>query len=178
MKNSAIYDVAISFAGEDRPVASEVASGLVLRGLNVFYDEYAEADLWGKDLYVHLTKVYRDNSKFCLMLVSDSYAAKQWTNHERRAAQSRAFSENREYILPLRLDDAQIDGILDTTGYIDLRKKTVEEVVELVVTKVRTFNTQNGIAYVILRAEEVFKNAGIRGPNGEVFSDGAVQVKY
>ena len=100
VKISAIYDVAISFAGEDRPVAGNIASGLVLKGLNVFYDEYVEADLWGRDLYVHLTKVYRDDSKFCLMLVSDSYAAKQWTNHERRAAQSRAFSENREYILP------------------------------------------------------------------------------
>lgn len=171
MKASAIYDVAISFAGKDRPVASDIASGLVTKGLNVFYDEYAEADLWGKDLYVHLTKVYRDDSKFCLMLVSDNYAAKQWTNHERRAAQSRAFSENREYILPLRLDDAQIDGILDTTSYIDFRKKTLDHVVELILTKVRTFNAQNGIAYSILRAEEVFKNAGIRGPNETLFSD-------
>jgi len=117
----------------------------------VFYDKYAEADLWGEDLYVRLTKVYRDDSKFCLMLVSKRYADKQWTNHKRRAAQSRAFSENCDYILPLRLDDAQIDGILDTTGYIDFRKKTVEEVVELVVAKVQTFNAQNGIEYVILR---------------------------
>ena len=177
VKISAIYDVAISFAGEDRPVAGNIASGLVLKGLNVFYDEYVEADLWGRDLYVHLTKVYRDDSKFCLMLVSDSYAAKQWTNHERRAAQSRAFSENREYILPLRLDDARIDGILDTTGYIDFRKKTVEEVVELVVAKVRTFNVQNGLAYAILRAEEVFKNAGILAPNGMAFSDANFQTE-
>ncbi len=171
MKASAIYDVAISFAGEDRHVASDIALGLATKGLNVFYDEYVEADLWGKDLYVHLTKMYRDDSKFCLMLISDNYAAKQWTNHERRAAQSRAFSENREYILPLRLDDAQIEGILDTTGYIDFRKKTLEHVVELVVTKVRTFNVQNGIQYSILRAEEVFKNAGMSGPNETLFSD-------
>ena len=171
MKSSAIYDVAISFAGEDRRVASEIASGLVMKGLNVFYDEYAEADLWGKDLYVHLTKIYHDDSKFCLMLVSNNYAVKQWTNHERRAAQSRAFLENREYILPLRLDDAQIQGILDTTGYIDFRKKTLEQVIDLVVTKVRTFNSQNGIKYSILRAEEVFRNAGIHGLNEMLFSD-------
>lgn len=177
MKISAIYDVAISFAGEDRPVAADIAAGLVLKGFNVFYDEYAEADLWGKDLYVHLTQVYRDDSKFCLMLVSDSYAAKQWTNHERRAAQSRAFTESREYVLPLRLDDAQIEGVLTTTGYIDFRKKTVEEVVELVVTKVRAFNVQNGIAYAILRAEEVFKNAGIRGPNEVPYSDANFQTE-
>ena len=171
MKDSAIYDVAISFAGEDRFIASDIASGLVIKGLNVFYDEYAEAELWGKDLYVHLAKVYRDDSKFCLMLLSKHYATKQWTSHERRAAQSRAFTENREYILPLRLDDAQVDGVLDTTGYIDVRKKSLEQIVDLVVTKVRTFNKENGIKYAIVRAEEVFKNAGIRGPNNSVFFD-------
>lgn len=171
MKASAIYDVAISFAGEDRPLASDIASGLVTKGLNVFYDEYVEAELWGKDLYVHLTKIYRDDSKYCLMLLSNHYAAKQWTSLERRAAQSRAFTENREYILPLRLDDAEIDGILNTTGYIDVRKRPLEQIVELVVTKVRTYNAQNGIQYSVLRAEELFKNAGILGPNDSFFRD-------
>ena len=46
------YDVTISFAGEDRPVAERLASLLVTKGLNVFYDEYERANLWGKDLYV------------------------------------------------------------------------------------------------------------------------------
>jgi hypothetical protein len=171
VKASASYDIAISFAGEDRGLASDIAAGLVTKGLNVFYDEYAEAELWGKELYVHLTKVYRDDSKFCLMLLSTNYAKKQWTSHERRAAQARAFVENREYILPIRLDDAEIDGVLDTTGYIDVRKKSLEQIVELLVTKVRHFNAENGIQYIIVRAEEVFKNAGIRSPNDSDFSD-------
>lgn len=171
VKTSASYDIAISFAGEDRPLASAIAAGLATKGLNVFYDEYAEAELWGKDIYVHLTKVYRDESKFCLMLLSTDYAKKQWTSHERRAAQARAFRENHEYILPLRLDDSEIEGVLDTTGYIDFRKKSLDKIVELLVTKVRQFNSENGIQYAIVRAEEVFKNAGISGPNDSVFSD-------
>ena len=52
------YDVVISFAGEDREIAAAIASNLVIRGINVFYDEYEQANLWGKDLYVHLTKVF------------------------------------------------------------------------------------------------------------------------
>ena len=76
------YDLVISFAGEDRPVAKILADALLTRGITVFYDEYEKADLWGKDLYTHLTKIYRDDSKFCLMLVSESYAVKQWPNHE------------------------------------------------------------------------------------------------
>jgi len=94
------YDVALSFAGEDRAVADSIAETLRAMGVSVFYDEYEKADLWGKNLYDHLSDVYRKRARFCLMLLSKHYAAKQWTNHERQAAQARAFSENQEYILP------------------------------------------------------------------------------
>lgn len=153
------YDVVISFAGEDRSVAESIASNLVIKGINVFYDEYEQANLWGKDLYVHLTKIYRDDSKFCLMIISENYAKKQWTNHERKAAQARAFHENSEYILPLRLDDAEIDGILGTTGYIDYRHVTLERVIDLLTDKVIQYNKDNGIAYQIVKAETVFEKA-------------------
>lgn len=151
------YDVVISFAGEDREVAESIASNLVTKGINVFYDEYEQANLWGKDLYVHLTKIYRDKSKFCLMILSENYAKKQWTNHERKAAQARAFQENREYILPLRLDDSEIEGILGTTGYINFRQVSLERVIDLISEKVIQYNRENGIAYEIVRAETVFK---------------------
>jgi hypothetical protein len=159
------YDIAISFAGEDRPVAEKLASSLVTKGLNVFYDEYEQANLWAKDLYVHLSKIYKDEAKYCLMLVSEHYAKKQWTNHERRAAQARAFSESREYILPLRLDDAAVDGVLDTVGYLDYRKTTVEKIVETVVEKVLDYNKKHGIMYELVRVEDVFARQGI-GPEG------------
>lgn len=153
------YDVVISFAGEDREVAEAIASSLVTRGLNVFYDEYEQANLWGKDLYVHLTKIYRDDSKYCLMLISENYARKQWTNHERKAAQARAFQENSEYILPLRLDDAEIEGVLGTTGYIDYRITSLEKIISMLAEKVFQFNQQNNIYYDLVSAESVFENA-------------------
>ncbi|WP_043317141.1 toll/interleukin-1 receptor domain-containing protein [Microbulbifer sp. HZ11] len=153
------YDVVISFAGEDRGVAESIATNLITRGINVFYDEYEQANLWGKDLYVHLTKIYRDESKFCLMVISEDYAKKQWTNHERKAAQARAFQENSEYILPLRLDDAEIEGILGTTGYIDYRQVSLERIIDLLAEKVIQYNKDNGIAYEIVKAETVFERA-------------------
>ncbi|MFJ4545813.1 toll/interleukin-1 receptor domain-containing protein [Pseudomonas sp. NPDC088885] len=159
-----IYDIAISFAGEDRPVAEKLAASLVLAGLNVFYDEYEQANLWGKDLYVHLSKVYKDDSKYCLMLISEQYAKKQWTNLERRAAQARAFAESSEYILPLRLDDAEIDGILPTIGYLDYRRTQGEQIVEHLVAKVRNYNKANGIAFEIVRVQDVLAKAHIPPP--------------
>jgi hypothetical protein len=159
------YDVVISFAGENRDVAEAIASSLVTKGINVFYDEYEQANLWGKDLYEHLIKVYRDESKYCLMLLSEDYVKKQWTTHERKAAQARAFRENREYILPLRLDDAEVEGILDTTGYLDYRSVELEKIIDMLVTKVCDYNRENGISYEITKIEDVFKKQGV-GPKG------------
>lgn len=125
------YDVALSFAGEDRSTAEAIAAKLRATGYRVFYDAYERADLWGKDLYSHLAEIYSKRSRYCLIMISAGYARKQWTNHERKAAQARAFRDNIEYILPLRLDDTEIPGIPETVGYIDLRTTSIDEVVEL-----------------------------------------------
>ena len=49
------YDVALSFAGEDRIHAVALAEILSRRGVKVFYDKYEKSTLWGKDLYTHLS---------------------------------------------------------------------------------------------------------------------------
>jgi|GEM_PF-1980811 hypothetical protein len=122
------YDVVISFAGEDRAYAKQLADLLQKDGFHFFYDAYEEDELWGKDLYEHLSYIYSQAGKYCVMFLSKHYAAKQWTRHERRAAQERAFKENKEYILPIRIDDTKIPGILDTVAYQDLREKNIEEI--------------------------------------------------
>lgn len=52
------YDVALSFAGEDRSLVEQVAVGLRRRRVHVFYDKFEQAGLWGKDLYQHLSDLY------------------------------------------------------------------------------------------------------------------------
>lgn len=122
------YDVALSFSGEDRKYAKELAALLRKDGFRVFYDEYEQATLWGIDLYTHLSEVYKNKARFCVMFISESYACRLWTNHERKSAQSRAFNESNAYILPVRIDDTAIPGVLETIGYLDLRKLSIEEV--------------------------------------------------
>ena len=122
------YDVALSFAGEDRQYAKELADFLESGGYKVFYDEYERADLWGRDLYVHLSSIYKDKAHYCVVFLSQIYAKKLWTRHELRSAQARAFEENREYILPVRLDDTEIPGLLPTVMYLDLSEMSIEEV--------------------------------------------------
>jgi len=132
------YHVALSFAGEDRAIAEKIAKELTDSNYDVFYDDYERAELWGKDLYVHLNDLYSKRSKYCLMIISEHYANKLWTNHERRAAQSKAFKQNEEYILPLRLDDTEIPGINDTIGYIEYHTIEFEELIGLIKQKINS----------------------------------------
>jgi hypothetical protein len=127
------YDVALSFAGEDRAAVDRVADALTKRNIRVF--RYDEADSWGNNLYEYLAEVYGKKAHFCLLFLSTSYAAKPWTIHERRHAQERAFLENREYILPVRLDDTEVPGILKTIAYLDLRRITPEDIADAVAKK-------------------------------------------
>lgn len=130
------YDVGLSFAGEDRIYVSEVANCLEERNISVFYDDYEKHNLWGKDLYEHLSQVYKDDCQHVIIFISRHYANKLWTTHERRNAQARAFMESSDYILPVRFDDTEILGILPTTGYIRLDGMEPRELVKLVEKKI------------------------------------------
>jgi len=136
MNDKFTYDIAFSFAGEDREYVGTVADSLKANGIKVFYDEHEKTELWGKDLYEHLDVVYREKARYCIIFISKHYANKLWTNHERKSAQERAFRENREYILPARFDDTEVPGIRSTVGYINLRDYTPEEFSELVIKKI------------------------------------------
>ena len=129
------YDVALSFAGEDRQVVEEFADRLKAKGIKVFHDEYKAGDMWGKDLVDHLVNIYSRKARYCVMFISHYYPLKKWTKAERMAAQERALRDSNEYILPLRVDDTQVPGLTETTGYRDLRQHSIESIVDLLEKK-------------------------------------------
>lgn len=70
------YDVGLSFAGEQRDYVEGVADALRSRGIRVFFDTYEKAALWGKNLYEHLSDVYQNRCRYCILFVSADYARK------------------------------------------------------------------------------------------------------
>jgi len=134
------YDIAISYASEDRAIAEEIANHLIYKKVNVFYDRNidTQADLWGKDLYGYFAELFSKRARYCLIIISSNYARKVWTRHELRAAQERALkesAESREYILPLRLDDTELSGVFSTTGYVDWREIDHNLIVQYLLAK-------------------------------------------
>jgi hypothetical protein len=135
MARTVEFDIALSFAGEDRVYVDQVANLLRDSGVKVFYDLFEEANLWGKNLYEYLSDVYQNKALYTIMFISEHYARKLWANHERQAMQARAFQEHQEYILPARFDDTPIPGVLPTVGYISLVGRGPQEFVKVVKKK-------------------------------------------
>jgi AbiJ N-terminal domain 3/TIR domain len=129
------YEVVLSFAGEDREYVEKVAEILKYNDVSLFYDNYEEASLWGKNLTEHLHKVYSGSARYCVMFISKHYAEKVWPTHERRSAFEKAIESKEEYILPARFDDTEIPGLHKHIMYVDLRKKTPDELVSLIMQK-------------------------------------------
>lgn len=131
------YDVCLSFAGENRAYVEEVAGHLKDMGLRYFYDNDLQHELWGEELTEYLDKVYREDSRFCVMFVSEHYVRKIWTIHERRSALARGLENpGQPYVLPARFDDTQVPGVRPSLGYLDLRRVTARQLAEMIAKKV------------------------------------------
>lgn len=121
-----MYDLALSFAGENRTIAEALAVALSKEGYNIFYDDFEKAELWGKDLSIELPRKY-NSAAFCIMLLSNYYLDKMWTTLERQVIISK-FLENKgnDYLLPVRLDGftGEVPGISKLTGYISIDSKS------------------------------------------------------
>ena len=134
-KRTIIYDVAISYASEQRDYASALAEILRAKGISVFFDLFFEGKMWGKDLSEYLMDVYYKQSGFCIMLISKDYASKAWPTHERRSAVARNIKELGEYILPIRFDESEIPGLLPTIKYFNANKKSPKDIADFFIQK-------------------------------------------
>jgi len=122
------FDVALSFAGEQREYVEQVANFLESKGLEVFYDRFKQSQLWGKNLIEYLQEVYYSKSKFCIMFISSDYLRKMWPAHERRSATARDLEQFGEYILPVIFEKVDVPGLDKYKGYLDARKLAPEDI--------------------------------------------------
>jgi hypothetical protein len=130
------YDVALSYATEDREYVRAAADALS-RSVKVFFDEYEREDLWGTNLYRRLGEIFNTQARYAVIFISRHYSQKAWTNLELDFAQSRSLVENGGYILPARFDGTVLPSLLSTVGYLDLRGMTPVEFAAVLERKIR-----------------------------------------
>jgi hypothetical protein len=132
------FDVAISFAGTERELAEKLADRLRAAGIAVFYDNFYPEQLWGKNLTAFLDQIYRKSAKFCVVFVSKDYKERQWTNHELRSAQAKALElKGQEYILPVKIDDTELEGLPPNVGYVSI-SLGIDKIADMLIKKLKS----------------------------------------
>ncbi len=129
------YDVALSFAGEQREYVEAVATVLRQAGTRIFYDRFEQERLWGRDLVAELDRVYRKESRFVIIFISAQYRDKKWTRHELRSTLAAAIEQREEYVLPVRFDDTDLDGLPPTVHYVDARRVAADQLASMLLKK-------------------------------------------
>jgi hypothetical protein len=140
------FDLAVSFAGHDRRFVEDVVRA-VNSDLRVFYDEDFKVDMWGEDLVEYFTNLYQHKARYAVVYISAQYADSAWTNVERRSVLARAMTQSSAYVLPIRLDDTNLPGLLPTVSYMDARREGIDGIARAIQQKVGTVSSVSPITY-------------------------------
>lgn len=133
---SPIYNVALSFAGADRPKALQIAEKLRAAEVSVFYDGFETASRWGEYGTEEFGLVYGKHARYALVLVSKAYLEREWTRHELRHMRARALREKGAYILPVRVDpEVELPGVPSDVLYLPWTTEEADGVVRTVLAK-------------------------------------------
>lgn len=124
------YDVALSFAGEDRAIAQQLADNLKYHGMRVFIDTYERSRLWGRHLRNIFQLVYGPKSRYVIVLISQYYPIKDWTDYEFSIILAESKKRNHDFILPVKIDDTKIVGIHEDVFYLSLEEYGIEGIVQ------------------------------------------------
>ena len=130
------YEIALSFAGEEREYVEKVARALQSRGIEVFYDEFEQVSLWGADLVEVFHDVFENRANLAVMFISEHYVKKSWPTHERRSILSRAIRERSHYVLPVRFDETPVPGLPTSIGFVRARGYGPEELAVMIGEKI------------------------------------------
>lgn len=135
------YEIALSFAGEQRDYVEKVSKELTILGIKHFYDFNEQVNLWGKNLPQYLDSVYYEKSLYFVPFISKDYIKKEWTKFEIGSAIDRNIRDFRpdfqQYILPVRFDNTRVPGVVSCIAHIDANRFTPKEIAVLIFEKVR-----------------------------------------
>ncbi len=177
------YDVAISFAEEDRNAALALALALELQGIkNVYYYPLYYEATWGADLEQKLTKIYSTDAKYAVVFASARYFQKTFCHIEMEAIQKRAQSnKDLVYMLPVIVEPSVVEVTSNyfSVGYVSWNfnpKEIARLVAELLgnsITEIEKIKETTGVDFTlftgnIVKMKKVIINDGDGSPGSKV----------
>jgi len=135
------FAVAFSLAGEQReqalPIAQEVEA--ILGRSSVFYDNWYEHWIAGTNADLLLQDLYANKADLVVVFISGDYGEKSWTKTEHSAIRAMLMNDpsRRNHVLPLRLGDGQVEGVLGNEIVPDVRGRPASAVADLVISRLK-----------------------------------------
>jgi len=138
--------VAFSFAGEHRGLVRAIAEAVEARlgRGTVFLDEWFEHYLAGADADLKLQSIYGVQAELVVLCVSQRYGGKPWTLAEHAAIRAREMrartatdERERNRVLPIRVGDGEVPGILINTIVPDVRDRGAAQAAGLILDRLR-----------------------------------------
>jgi hypothetical protein len=131
------FDFAISCAGAQQEIARALRDALVEKGFKVFFYKDFEHEVFGEDGKKFFKKVYSEESRYCIVLISKEYNKRKWTKLERRIIEAREIKNEDEVLLPVLTSNYKPRWLLSSLIYFNLKKRSLEELVKLLEKKIR-----------------------------------------
>jgi hypothetical protein len=135
------FDVALSFAGENRELAELIYEGLTTLDVQVFYDAMFEANFLGKAWSQQFKDIFGGQSRLVICILDKQHLDKIWPTFEREHFVPRVADES---VIPIFLDDTKFPGIpRDIVGIHfnfdrsdpDWRKKATDQIIMKLIDK-------------------------------------------
>lgn len=119
MSNNYKYDIAISFAEQDKVVAQKLSEALQSYTVNLKVYNYLEkrAQQFGVELMDNSEEVYQGQARHIIILVSKHYDTQGWASIEWKLIKAEARRRPYRYLLIVRIDETTINGLDDDIVY-------------------------------------------------------------
>jgi len=136
---TSVFDVALTFSGENRVYVQAVAERLaLLLGRNrVFFDDFYKPQLARPNLDTFLQDIYLKRSRLIVVFLCESYALKDWCGIEFRIVREIIKQREDDKVMFVRHDNGHVDGVFSTDGYIDATQYTPKQVADMIRERVR-----------------------------------------
>lgn len=104
------FEIALSFAGENRKLAKYIAEQFEQIDVTVFYDELYESNYLGKAWSKEFERIFLTDSRYVVCLLDSFHKEKIWPTFERDCFKKRVPAGD---VIPIYLDDTVFVGIPD-----------------------------------------------------------------
>jgi hypothetical protein len=104
------FEIAISFAGENRKLAKYIAEQFEQIDVTVFYDELYESNYLGKAWSKEFERIFVSDSRYVVCLLDSFHKEKIWPTFERDCFKKRIPNGD---VIPIYLDETVFVGIPD-----------------------------------------------------------------